>query len=550
MITVREAAGRDVPAIREIFLTSYGTDYTDPRYYDEALLTRLVYSDDSLLLAAEDTDAGRVVGTASVDLEIGAHSDLVGEFCRLAVHPAWRQHGVGKLLMGERLRRVQERLQVGLVEARVTHPYSLKIAEAHQFAVAGFLPLRWQKRERESLALLVRHFGGALELRHNLPRVIPEVYPLAHLALENCGLVQDTVVDEDSPAYPPGGPFEVQDLTTEGYAALLRIERGRVRHREIFGPARLHYGIFKLRARQSRYLIAREEGRVAGAVGFTLDPTDRSVRVFELISLHDEVIRFLLDALERASRERWGGGIIEVDVSAHAPRMQRTLLELGFLPVAYLPALVFHDVERLDVVKMARLPSPPEVDTGALTPRCRALADLVLRRFRSRSVLPRVAEAVQGLPLFGGLDAEQVARLAGVCRVATFAPGEVVFREGQADNQLHVVLAGEVAIAVADLADPVGVVRGGECLGEMSLLTTAVHSATATARTPVETAVLDHQELAELIRQRPDIGLRLYRNLAVGVGEKLKRLNVEVRGQRSAGRGQTSDVPRRAEGPS
>jgi GNAT superfamily N-acetyltransferase len=533
MISVREAAGRDVPAIREVFLASYGTDYTDPRYYDEALLTRLVYSDDSLLLVAEDSEAARVVGTASVDLEIGAHSDLVGEFCRLAVHPEWRRHGVGKLLMAERLRRVQERLQVGVVEARVTHPYSLKIAEAYQFAPAGFLPLRWRMRGRESLAMLVRHFGNALGLRRNHPRVIPEVYPLAHLALENCGLAADTVVDEDSPAYPPGGPFEVQDLTTEGYAALLRIERGRVRHREIFGPARLHYGIFKLHSRQSRYLIAREEGRVAGAVGFTLDPADKAVRVFELISLHDEVIRFLLADLERASRERWGGGLIEVDVSAHAPRMQRTLLELGFLPVAYLPALVFHDVERLDVVKMARLPSPPDVDTGGLTPRCRAVAELVLRRFRSRSVLPRVAGAVQGLPLFAGLDAEQVARLAGVCGVATFAPGEVVFREGQADNRMHVVLAGEVAIAVAGLAGPVGVVRGGECVGEMSLLTAAVHSATATARTAVETAVLEHRDLAELVRQRPDIGLRLYRNLAVGMGEKLKRLNAEARGQRA-----------------
>ena len=93
MITVREATGRDVPAIREIFLASYGTDYTDPRYYDESLLTRLVYSDDSLMLVAEDTETGRVVGTASVDLEVGAYSDLVGEFGRLAVHPDVRQHG-------------------------------------------------------------------------------------------------------------------------------------------------------------------------------------------------------------------------------------------------------------------------------------------------------------------------------------------------------------------------------------------------------------------------------------------------------------------------
>ena len=35
MITIREAAGRDAAAIREIFLACYGTDYTDPRYYDD-----------------------------------------------------------------------------------------------------------------------------------------------------------------------------------------------------------------------------------------------------------------------------------------------------------------------------------------------------------------------------------------------------------------------------------------------------------------------------------------------------------------------------------
>jgi ribosomal protein S18 acetylase RimI-like enzyme len=525
MIIVREATGQDVAAIREIFFACYGTYYTDPRCYDDALLTRLVYSDDSLLLVAEDTETGKVVGTASVDLEVGAHSDLVGEFCRLAVHPTYRQRGIGKLLLNERLRRVQDRLQVGLVEARATHPYSLKIAEAHQFKVVGFLPERWRVRERENLALLVRYFGNALELRNNHPRIIPEVHPLAHMALENCSLPSDAIVDEEAPAYPPGGDFEVQELTTEGYAALLRIERGRVRHREIFGPARLHYGIFKLQARHSRYLIARESGRIAGAVGFTLDSLDKAVRIFELIALHDEVIRFLISHLESACREKWDC-LIEVDVSAHAARMQRTLIELGFLPVAYLPALVFHEVERLDVVKMVRHLSPPQVHIDELTPSCEALAELVLRLFRSRIILPQIAKAVHDLPVFAALNAEQVARLAGVCSISTFEPGELVFREGEASDRMYVVLQGEVAITLTDSAASVGVVRSGECLGEMSLLTAAVHSANATARTHVETAVLDHKDLVELIRLRPDIGIHMYRSLAVGMGEKLKRMDI------------------------
>src|ERR1019366_205239 len=220
--------------------------------------------------------------------------------------------------------------------------------------------------------------------------------------------------------------------------------------------------------------------------------------------------------------------LIEVDVSAHAPRMQRTLLELGFLPVAYLPALVFHEVERLDVVKMVPLLNPPQVRTVGLTPGCEAMAELVLRLFRNRTVLPRIAKAVHELPLFAGLSGDQVTRLAAVCSVTAFGPGETVFREGEAGNQMHVVIQGEVAIAVEASPAPVGVVRSGECLGEMSLLTAGAHSATATALTPVETAVLDHKDLTELIRLRPDIGLHIFKNLAVGMGEKLKRLDVSI----------------------
>jgi CRP-like cAMP-binding protein len=93
---------------------------------------------------------------------------------------------------------------------------------------------------------------------------------------------------------------------------------------------------------------------------------------------------------------------------------------------------------------------------------------------------------------------------------------------------MHVVLQGEVAVAVVGSAEPVGMAEDGECLGEMSLLTAAAHSATATARTHVETAVLEHEAAAELIRLRPDIGLHMYRNLAVGLGQKLKRLEVSL----------------------
>ena len=76
--------------------------------------------------------------------------------------------------------------------------------------------------------------------------------------------------------------------------------------------------------------------------------------------------------------------------------------------------------------------------------------------------------------------------------------------------------------------EPVASVASGECLGEISFLTRKVHSATARAERDSKLVVLTNQELDQLVRQRPDIGLLLYRNLAHGLGEKLHRQDLVV----------------------
>jgi GNAT superfamily N-acetyltransferase len=522
VITIRTAAAGDVGQIREVFLACYGTDYPYPTFYDPDQLTRMVYSDNQILLVAEDQD-GVIVGTASVILEIGAMTDLVGEFGRLAVHPEHRGGGVGGLLMRERVARVEGRLHVGVVDARIAHPFSCKIAEAHGFAPVGLLPLRMHLGGRESLCLLARYFGEALSLRRNHPRIIPEAGPIAEVALEHCGLGYDTTIDEHSAAYRGGDEVQLEELTTEGYTTLLRIERGRVHRREIFGPMRLHYGLFKLQARRSHYLLARRGGRVVGGVGWSEDDLERVVRVFELIAVDDQLVRPLLESLERKVRTEGRAALIEVDVSAHAPRMQRTLLELGFLPVAYVPAMVFADVERLDIVRMIRLYVEPQITHAPLSARAQAVADLVIPALQQRSRMPEIERAVGELALFQGLDQEQVRRLAGMCRVVKYAAGDTVLAEGESDGTLSIILTGQVEIHRGASGARVGVVGPGECLGEMAVLTPQPHSATGVALTETTTAALRAGDIEALVRQRPDIGVIAFRNLARGLGGKLAR---------------------------
>ena len=523
MIRIREAREEDVGQIREIFLAVYGADYPHHEVYDELWLKRSVFTDDALILVAEETDTGRVIGTASVLFDFGAHSDLVGEFGRLAVHPDYRRLHVGRLLMDKRLEAIQNRLHVGLVVARTVHPYAQRISLAQGFIAAGFLPLKHVFHHRESFALLARYFGDALALRRNNPRIIPEAYALANLVMSQPPLTPDFIVDEDSAPYPAGGDYTIEQLQAEGYPALLRIERGRVHNREIFGPMRLDYGFFKLQARQTSYFLARSGAQIVGAIGYTMDPVEHTVRVFELIALADDVVRFLLAELERKCRQEMGIEYIEIDVSAYAPRMQRTLLELNFLPVAYVPAMVFYQVERLDIVKMVRLNKLQDLGPLALTEPVQAVADLVMRGFSTRVIAPRMAQAIKEIPLFQGMNSEQAIRLAGTCTVREVRAGERLFAEHDPGDRLYILLQGQVAITCGSPPVRIGTVRTGETCGEVSLLSARPHSATATAEGHVEAAELLQRDLADLIRRRPDIGVIIYRNLAVGLGDKLLR---------------------------
>ncbi len=525
MIIVRDATESDVEQIREVFLAIYGKDYSHPQFYEIPLLKKMVYSDDIILLVAEEQESGRVLGAASVLLSMGGHADLLGVFGRLVVHPNARKMGVGSLLMEHRLQRLSGRLHLALVEPRAVHSYAQKIAFTHGFAPIGFQPMKLLLSERENLTIFVRYFDGSLKLRRNHPKLIAEAYTLAEKALHNCGLDCDAIVEEHPDVYPHDNRFELEELTAEGYTTLLHFQRGRVKNREIFGPIRLHHGLFRITSRQSNYLIARDHGHVVGGIGFSLDPLEKTLRIFELISLTDRPVRFLLSELIKMSASLWDIEYAEVDVSAYAPRMQRTLLELGFLPIAYIPAMVFHEVERRDGIRMARLSMKPNLEHMQLIPECEKLAKLVSRSFVDRQVIPKVAEAIPLISLFRGMNREQVRQVAGRCTLRVYQQGDTIIQEGNIGKNTYIVLEGEAFVTTSDRSIEVGRVLPGECLGEMSLLTSTGHSASAHARTQMDAAVLPHNELKRLIHLRPDIGVIIYRNLATGLGKKLIRMD-------------------------
>ncbi|MBL7076770.1 MAG: GNAT family N-acetyltransferase [Kiritimatiellae bacterium] len=523
-LQIRDTTEHDVEAVKALFVDAYGPDYPFTDFYDTGWLKKAVFDDDTMFLVAELD--GKVLGTVSVMFATGGLSDLIGEFGRLVVHHEARGHHAGTELLQTALDRVSDSVRFAFAEARTAHSGSQKILEASGFHAVGFEPLKYKLIERESVVLYATHPAGLEDLRRNNPRVIPEIAPLAMHVLEQVGITPDVIVS-DADGYPTPRPrgitnkrFLIEDLSERGWSPLLRIERGRVEGREVFGNLSLSHGFFKIRTQKTRYLVARDGAAILGGLGFSHDPIDQKVRIFELIGFDNAVKGALLDEVDRLAREELDAAYIEADVSAYAPELQRTLERLGFMATAYCPSMVFSEVERLDVVRMAKLSAPYFREEIPLTDAAGKTRDIVEFSMLDRREGRDIFRAAGATSIFSGIDEGDTYHLARIGRMRDIADGERLIQKGEAGDRVFVLVSGELRVSVGDRE--VGRIAAGETVGEMSLLDENPRSANVIAAGDCRVLEILGTDLQELMARRPRLGMALMRNLAVNLSAKLR----------------------------
>ena len=92
-------------------------------------------------------------------------------------------------------------------------------------------------------------------------------------------------------------------------------------------------------------------------------------------------------------------------------------------------------------------------------------------------------------------------------KVLNVAAGSPLFSENTPGKTMYFIGAGEVALTRA--GKPLDVIKAGEVLGEMSVLTGEPRSATATARVACEVIEVDGSAFAGAIQKTPDFALML-----------------------------------------
>lgn len=100
------------------------------------------------------------------------------------------------------------------------------------------------------------------------------------------------------------------------------------------------------------------------------------------------------------------------------------------------------------------------------------------------------------------------------------AAGEPLFREGEAGETMYVLIGGLAQISIRGRM--VEVIRAGDIVGEMSIVSPGPRSATVTATEPCEFVEVNTDRFNRLVGQTPEFALNVMRVLA----DRLRRADL------------------------
>lgn len=108
-------------------------------------------------------------------------------------------------------------------------------------------------------------------------------------------------------------------------------------------------------------------------------------------------------------------------------------------------------------------------------------------------------------------------------KARTYPAGEVIFRAGDAANEMYVLIEGTVDIVLEGKS--IEELRPGNVFGEMAIVDEAPRSADAIARTEITVEPIDQEWFKHLIRRSPTFGLHVMSVMAQRLRRHMRPLN-------------------------
>jgi len=133
----------------------------------------------------------------------------------------------------------------------------------------------------------------------------------------------------------------------------------------------------------------------------------------------------------------------------------------------------------------------------------------------SLSIMERIL-LLRRVPLLADLSPADLKRVAAITTEHHFLDGEIIFEQDEPGDEMYVIISGEVRVMVRDGNSgekEVARRKTGDTVGEMSVISGRLRSATLAAAGDVHMLCLDQKSFEGLLRERPEVSLAVMRML-------------------------------------
>ena len=131
---------------------------------------------------------------------------------------------------------------------------------------------------------------------------------------------------------------------------------------------------------------------------------------------------------------------------------------------------------------------------------------------------------LRNVPLFADLSPQDLRRIADIAHEQCFVEGEVVAGQGEAGDELHIVVDGEVRVLRRESAagPDVELARRsrGDVVGEMALITRKPRIASVVAAGNVRTLRVGRAAFEGVLRERPETAIAVIHILSARLAER------------------------------
>jgi hypothetical protein len=532
--SIRLATLADAPQWLDLVRATLGDGYPAKELYD------LKWIASSLDIAnGEETwlaeSAGRIQGSISFLKPWGPSRNPVANLGRNLVRPESVANGSAEALLRAVNEMAMRRGEMAIVRLSALDNEQQILFENMGYVCVGFQPLKHMLQQRLGILFYVHGANAVLVTRNPLSESLPQVSELGLSALQNLRIPSNFVVRDGACGYPLQSDLKIHDATPDDFE-LWRVQSESAHPPvEISGRFNFGFGLMRLPIQcQPRAFLGQLDDRMTAGMACYFDEQDRCARITEAFCSDDVSLGALLAHVVKVMQQQAHAVYTEVDILASAPRLLKSAEQLGFVPVAYLPAFFCCNGRYSDVVKMVKLNVVYSLENGQFTSHARSIVQIIDRNFEDQKMGLAIINLLRPLSMFGGLGDGELRKMARLFVQKLYRAGEQIFAKGDVGDEAFVILRGKISIHLDQGGPSIAQLGDGKIFGELAFLDGAPRGAFAVASQPSVLLVVKRVAFADLVRREPNLGMMVMRNLAQDLAVKLRGVNEVLSGGRKA----------------